>query len=169
MTAKRIKNFSSRASNQHQYDKFVEDSEFYEGVVNVKGKDPAVKLRNQKNIFRSDASYISIDEWCHIIYGWLLLNPAMLSVSDFYEHIRDNAPFLYTLDEVIAYDSDEIYNLLQERIKTMMLRGKIGREAALAVLKECYGWSRDDTNVNLNIQPEVSFKFGGAIPVEKNT
>ena len=108
MTAKRIKNFSSRASNQHQYDKFVEDSEFYEGVVNVKGKDPKTKLRNQKNIFRSDSSYISIDEWCHIIYGWLLLNPAMLSVSDFYEHIRDNAPFLYTLDEVIAYDGENL-------------------------------------------------------------
>ena len=162
MTAKRIKNFSSRASNQHQYDKFVEDSEFYDGVVNVKGKDPKTKLRNQSNIFRSDSNYISIDEWCHIIYGWLLLNPAMLSVSDFYEHIRDNAPFLYTLDEVIAYDSDEIYNLLQERIKVQMMRGKIQREAALAVLREVYGWERPEGNLNVQLQSEVGFKFGGA-------
>jgi hypothetical protein len=85
----------------------------------------------------------------------------MLSVSDYYNYPKDNAPFIYTLDEVLLFDSDEIYNLLQERITAAMLRKQVDREAALAVLREKYGWQRDnEQNINLNTNGAVSFKFG---------
>lgn len=166
---KRKKGFASEFANQNVMEKYVEESTNYEGVYKMKGVDPALNLKWQDaNIFRTNSGYLTIDQYCHLIYGWLMLNPQMLSVHDFYMYPKDNAPFLYTLEQVIEYDSDEIYNLLQERIKVNMLRGKIPRESALAVLRECYGWERPDNNLNVNFQSEIGFRFGGAIPTDNN-
>ena len=85
-------------------------------------------------------------------------------VSDFYDYPADNAPFIYSLDEVLDVDSDEIYNLLQERITKMMMRKQIDRESALAVLQQNFGWQRDnEQNINLNTGGVVSFKFGDTL------
>lgn len=161
--------FTQNDANVKVAERFIEQSENYEGLCRVKGLDPALQLnRLDKNLFRDGSTTtISIGEYCHLIAGWLMINPSMISVSDFYNYPKDNAPYLYSLQQVIEYDSDEIYNILQERIKTMMLRGKIQREAALAVLRECYGWDRPDNNLNVNFQSEVAFRFGGAIPEPK--
>lgn len=163
---KRKKNpFSGDCSNQNIMEKNVENSKNYEDIQKIKGVDPLLVINRQdKNLFRSADGRVSLEQYCHLIYGWLLLNPQMLSVHDFYMYPKDNAPFLYTLEQVMKYDSDEIYNLLQERIKVNMLRGKIPRESALAVLRECYGWERPDNNLNVNFQSEIGFRFGGAIP-----
>lgn len=161
--------FASDPKNVDVVNKNIENSKENEGIKKFKGTDPLVRLERQnKNFFRAGDMRVSLEQWCDLIYGWLMLNPQMISVSDYYAYL-ENAPFLYSLEQVLEFDSDKIYCLLQERIKTMMLRGKISREAALAVLREQFGWERDDKNVNLNVAPEVSFKFGGAIPVEKNT
>lgn len=171
MTTDRKRNeFCSDPNNIKPAEKYIVESENYEGIYKIKATDPLVKLeRADKSIYRSGDGKISLELYCHLIATWLMLNPQMISVSEYYQYPKDNAPYLYTLQQVMEFDSDEIYCILQERIKTMMLRGKIQREAALAVLREQFGWERDDKNVNLNVAPEVSFKFGGAIPVEKNT
>lgn len=166
---KREKNaFAKDPRNIDTLSKNIEDDKMYEGVKKVKGFDPIVRLdRQDKNLYRTSDARVSLEQWCHLIYGWLMLNPQMLSIHDFYMHLS-NAPFLYSLEQVIQYDSDEIYNLLQERIKVNMLRGKIPRESALAVLRECYGWERPDNNLNVNFQSEIGFRFGGAIPTDNN-
>lgn len=156
------KPFSSIAANLDVAKKYIVPSENYEDIQKIKGTDPDVIYNNQNaKLYRQGQSKISIEKWCSIIYGWLMLNPKMLSVSDFYNYPKDNAPFMFTLDEVIEYDSDEIYNLLQERITTAALRKQIDREFALALLREKYGWQRDnEQNINLNTNAKVSFKFG---------
>ena len=155
--------FSSNAANKDVAKKTIVSSENYAGVRSMVGEDPKVRISNQDSKLYHTAKdkRVTVGEYAHFIYGWLLLNPKMLSVSDYYEYELDNAPFIYTLDEVLEYDSDEIYNLLQERLTKMMLRRQIDRESALAVLREKYGWQRDnEQNINLNTNAKVSFKFG---------
>lgn len=160
--------FCSDPNNIKPAEKYIVSSENYEGIYKIKAVDPLIKIdRADKSIYRSGDDKISIDKYCHLIATWLMLNPSMLSVSEYYMYPKDNAPYLYTLTQVIEYDSDEIYNILQERIKLLMLKGKIPREAALSVLRECYGWDRPDNNLNVNFQSEVAFRFGGAIPETK--
>lgn len=137
-----------------------------DGNKQITGIDPLVRVENFDRFItrlgrESDRKRISLEEYTHLIYAWLMLNPKMLDISDYYEFPESNAPFIYTLDEVIEFDSDEIYNLLQSRLTKMMLRRQIDRESALAVLREKYGWQRDnEQNINLNTNAKVSFKFG---------
>lgn len=163
------KQFATVAGNVDVAEKLIFASDNYEGIYKIKGVAPDVKHSNLNKIYRTTKQYVTIEQWCDIIYGWLLLNPKMLSITDFYNYPKDNAPFMYTLDEVINFDSDKIFNLLQERISTMMMRREIDRESALAVLRERYGWSRDnETNVNLNTGGVVSFKFGDSLINNEN-
>lgn len=162
---KRYEEYKSPA-NREVAQKTTCDSKNYEGITRFQGVDPKVQLDNLDRRFTKEAidrqeRRVTIDEYCHLIYGWLLLNPTMLSVSDFYEYPKDNAPFIYSLDEVIMADSDEIYNLIQDRIQKMMLRRQIDREAALALLREKYGWERNnEQNINLNTNSDFKFSFG---------
>lgn len=171
---KRYEEYKSPA-NREVAQKTTCDSKNYDGIVKFQGVDPKVQLDNLDKRFTKEAierseRRVTIDEYCHLIYGWLLLNPTMLSVSDFYEYPKDNAPYIYSLDEVILADSDEIYNLLQDRISKMMLRRQIDREAALALLREKYGWERgNEQNINLNTSGDFKFSFGNeTINNEKN-
>lgn len=159
-------NWASNCANKDVADKYIIPSANYDDINTIQGVDPLVKVDNIKGcIFREtkpkEQQRLPIGDYCHLIYGWLLINPKMLSISDYFNYPKDNAPYIYTLDEVLEYDSDEIYNLLQERLTTMMLRRQIDRESALAVLREKYGWQRDnEQNINLNTNAKVSFKFG---------
>lgn len=158
--------WSMNPANRDVAKRTIIPSKNYEDLNGIYGCDPVVKVNTLRNtLFRetkeTDRERISLADYAHIIYGWLVCNPRMLSIADYYNYPKDNAPFIYTLDEVLLFDSDEIYNLLQERITTMMLRRQIDREAALAVLREKYGWQRDkEQNINLNTNGAVSFKFG---------
>lgn len=158
--------WSMNPGNRDVAKRTIIPSKNYEDLNGIYGCDPVVKVNTLRNtLFRetkeTDRERISLADYAHIIYGWLVCNPRMLSIADYYNYPKDNAPFIYTLDEVLLFDSDEIYNLLQERITTMMLRRQIDREAALAVLREKYGWQRDnEQNINLNTNGAVSFKFG---------
>ena len=155
--------FSAVDGNRDVAERLILQSANYDGICTIKGVDPVVNNENVKKLYRKATETISLADWCHVIYGWLMVNPKMLSITDFYNYPKDNAPFMYSLDEVINFDSDEIYNLLQERISTMMLRREIDREAALSLLKEKYGWNRDnEQNINLNTGGNISFKFGDA-------
>lgn len=161
--------FSTANCNKDIYKRTTQDSSVYEDIVVFQGVDPLVKLENfDRRLYRidkqSDRERITVEQYTHLIYGWLLLNKKMLSVSDFYDYPADNAPFIYSLDEVLDVDSDEIYNLLQERITKMMMRKQIDRESALAVLQQNFGWQRDnEQNINLNTGGVVSFKFGDTL------
>lgn len=158
--------WSMNPANRDVAKRTIIPSKNYEDLNGIYGCDPVVKVNTLRNtLFRetkeADRERISLADYAHIIYGWLVANPRMLSISDFYNYPKDNAPFIYTLDEVLLFDSDEIYNLLQERITAAMLRKQVDREAALAVLREKYGWQRDnEQNINLNTNGAVSFKFG---------
>jgi hypothetical protein len=157
--------FSSNATNINVAQKTIVQSPNYSDVSVMIGIDPLVRLTNQDSKLYHTAreKRVTVEEYAHLIYGWLLINPKMLSVSDFYEYPLDNAPFIYTLDEVLAVDSDEIYNLLQERVTKMMLRKQIDRDAALSLLREKFGWNRDnEQNINLTSSGNISFKFGDA-------
>lgn len=164
-TAKGAKEaWSARPKNRDVAERMIIPSDNYKNLNCIQGVDPVVKISNLRDsIFRenseSDRQRMSIEDYAHLIYGWLVLNPHTLSVLDFYNCPKDNAPFIYTYDEILEYDSDEIYNLLQERIATLMMRKQIDREAALAVLREKYGWQREEQTLNLNTA-NVSFKFG---------
>lgn len=165
-TAKKRENWCANVANRDVAKRTIIPSDNYEDLNGIAGVDPVVKCNTLRTIlFRdgkeSDRERISLADYAHIIYGWLVCNPRMLSISDYYNYPKDNAPFIYTLDEVLLYDSDEIYNLLQERITAAMLRKQVDREAALAVLREKYGWQRDnEQNINVNTNGAVSFKFG---------
>lgn len=158
--------WSMNPANRDVAKRTIIPSKNYEDLNGIYGCDPVVKVNTLRNtLFRetkeADRERISLADYAHIIYGWLVVNPRMLSISDYYNYPKDNAPFIYTLDEVLLFDSDEIYNLLQERITAAMLRKQVDREAALAVLREKYGWQRDnEQNINLNTNGAVSFKFG---------
>lgn len=158
--------WSMNPANRNVAKRTIIPSKNYDDLNGIYGCDPIVKVNTLRNtLFRetkaADRERISLADYAHIIYGWLVANPRMLSISDYYNYPKDNAPFIYTLDEVLLFDSDEIYNLLQERITAAMLRKQVDREAALAVLREKYGWQRDnEQNINLNTNGAVSFKFG---------
>lgn len=153
-------------------EKYLVPSPNYKDVTTINAADPVLKVHYiDDNVFRlgeknADRERISLKDYAHLIYTWLLFNPKMLSISDYYDYPKDNAPFIYSLDEVIQFDSDEIYNLLQDRITKCMLRKQVDREAALAILKEKYGWARDnEQNINLNTNGKIAFKFGDSINV----
>lgn len=160
--------FSTDRCNKDVYKRTTSDSSIYSDIVVFQGIDPLTKLDNfDKRLYRfekqADRQRVSVEQYAHLIYGWLLLNPKMLSVSDFYDFPAENAPFIYGLDEVLALDSDEIYNLLQERITKMMMRKQIDRESALATLRENFGWSTQEQNMNVNVNSEVGFKFANSL------
>lgn len=160
---KKYNEFTSNEGNRDVANKAISTSANYEDIQYFDGLDPLTKLYNQDSrlYHTTKEKRVTLEQYAHIIYGWLLLNPKMLSISDFYNYPKDNAPFIYTLDDVLLFDSDEIYNLLQERITTAALRKQIDREFALSLLREKYGWQRDnEQNINLNTNANVSFKFG---------
>jgi len=159
----RRNDFCSNQSNLDVAQRTIATSQNYADVSIMMGIDPMTRLHNQDSrlYHTTKDKRVTVEQYAHLIYGWLLINPKMLSVSDFYEYPLDNAPFIYTLDEVLAVDSDEIYNLLQERVTKMMLRKQIDRDAALSLLREKFGWNRDnEQNINLTSSGNISFKFG---------
>lgn len=162
---KKYDSWASDLSNRDVAKNNILPSKYHDNVKEIAGIDPLVKLANiRSKIFREDKQKdrdrFSLEDYCHLIYGWLVVNTTMISVLDYYDYPEENAPFIYTPDEVLEFDSDEIYNLLQERLTKMMMRKQIDRESTLAVLREKYGWERDETNLNLNGNGNFCFKFG---------
>lgn len=109
------------------------------------------------------ADYLTLDEYVELIYYWLLINPKIMSVSEFYNYPLDYAPYLYDLTTVIQSGSEDIYYLLEDRIQTAALHKKVDREVAMALLREKFSWEKNNTqNVNLNTGGVIDFQFGDA-------
>lgn len=108
--------------------------------------------------------YLSIKEYCELIYFILLINPNMLTISEFYNYPLDFAPYLYNPTAVMKEGSEAIYYLLEDRIQTAALHKQIDREVAINLLREKYSWEKNNTqNVNLNaVGATVDFQFGDA-------
>lgn len=108
--------------------------------------------------------YLSLKEYCEFIYFILLINPNMLTISEFYNYPLDFAPYLYNPTAVMKEGSEAIYYLLEDRIQTAALHKQIDREVAINLLREKYSWEKNNTqNVNLNaVGATVDFQFGDA-------
>lgn len=166
--------WASRSENRDIAKKYIKDSPNDVDIKMVVASSPMEANRVLHTcLFRdekpADREEISLAEYCHNIYGWLILNPRMCCVSDYYDYPNTNAPFIYTLDEVIEYDSDEIYNLLQKRIAKMMARKQLDRDSALAILRQEFGWQRDQQEINLNTNGNIRFKFGNEIALPSDS
>lgn len=173
----KVQGFGEESRNRDVFEKTFKESSNYEGVMtfNMAVAPEERYARIARCLFREnvdkDRNRITLAEYCHTIYGWLIANTRMLSVSDYYDFPKDNAPFIYTLDEVLEFDSDEIYNLLQERIAKMMMRKQLDRDSCLAVLREKFGWQRDENDMNLNANGNIRFEFGEtlSLPTQNNS
>ena len=108
--------------------------------------------------------FLTISEYTELIYYWLLINPNVLTVSEFYNYPLDFAPYLYDLTDVMKEGNEAIFCLLEERIQTAALHKQIDREVAMNLLREKYSWEKNNTqNVNLNTTGAVvDFQFGDA-------
>ena len=63
---------------------------------------------------------VSLEEYCNIIKSWVLRNPTVVSVLEWYQD-AGNEPFEYPFDEVC--DNEAVRKILDERIKLMALTG----------------------------------------------
>lgn len=117
--------------------------------------------------------FLTLPEYSELIYYWLLINPNILSVSEFYNYPLDFAPYLYNPTTVMKQGNEAIYYLLEDRIQTAALHKQIDREVAMNLLREKYSWEKNNTqNVNLTASGAVvDFQFGDANlnnPTSKN-
>lgn len=116
--------------------------------------------------YKTEASYadfLTLPEYAELIYYWLVINPKILSISEFFNYPLDFAPYLYDLRSIAEYGSEDIYYLLEDRIQTAALHKKVDREVAMALLREKFSWEKNNTqNVNLSTGGVIDFQFGDA-------
>ena len=96
-----------------------------------------------------------IGQYCMRIADWLLDNEEALTVMDFYAD-PTNEPFTYSLREVLAFDSPEIYNVLSERILSLGLQGRVNSQLAKLYLAKRF----EPNEAVVDDIEEIRFKFG---------
>lgn len=104
---------------------------------------------------------VSLEEYSMLVLEWLRLNPDCYSVLDFYED-RNNAPFEYTLQEVMEYEPISI--LLEQRIGTACATGRIKGGLAKELMANRFGWvtqrAANKNETTLASEEEIKFEFG---------
>lgn len=96
-----------------------------------------------------------IGQYCVRIADWLMDNEEALTVMDFYAD-PTNKPFTYSLSEVLAFNSPEIYNVLSERILSLGLQGRVNSQLAKLYLAKRF----EPTEHIVEDIEEIRFKFG---------
>lgn len=137
------------------------------GFKRVKGKNPKEMLETAKSAYK-EVSTVTLDEYCDIVYEWLLLNKKCFSVLEFYED-ESNRPFEYPMEEVEK--NERICHLLEQRTINLCLTGSAFRYNNFGSMLMCnrFGWltSRPATVEKEETKPDngaddtpVQFKFG---------
>lgn len=96
-----------------------------------------------------------IGQYCVRIADWLMDNEEALTVMDFYAD-PTNEPFTYSLSEVLAFNSPEIYNVLSERILSLGLQGRVNSQLAKLYLAKRF----EPNEAVVDDIEEIRFKFG---------
>lgn len=96
-------------------------------------------------------------DWLQWVYEFLLLNPDVISVLTIYENIQ-SIGFIppYSLLQTVKTNDPDINNLLEERIISLVLQGKMKSVFAQALLAQKYGWSPDQA---AKLEGEIQFDF----------
>ena len=96
-------------------------------------------------------------DWLQWVYEFLLLNPDVISVLTIYENIQ-SIGFMppYSLLQTVKANDPDINNLLEERIISLVLQGKMKSVFAQALLAQKYGWSPDQA---AKLEGEIQFDF----------
>lgn len=84
---------------------------------------------------------ISLAEYCDIIKSWVLRNPTVVSILEWYQDSA-NEPFEYSFEEVC--DDEAIKKILDERIKLMALTGVLKSQ----VFATLYGNKKENQQEN---------------------
>jgi hypothetical protein len=141
---------------------FVEKNE--SRFKRVKGKNAKEMLKTVKAAYKA-VSTVTLDEYCDIVYEWLLLNKNCFSVLEFYED-ESNRPFEYPMEDV--EQNERICHLLEQRIVNLCLTEKQFRYTNFGSMLMCnkFKWltSRPATDKQDTPPPanntDVTFKFG---------
>lgn len=111
------------------------------------------------NIPEFDIEQITdINSWLQWVYEFLLINPEVVSVLTIYENkasLGIKPP--YSLLQTTQANDPDIKNLLEERIVSLVLEGKMKATFAQALLTEKYGWSGEA--VSKAFDGEIKFEF----------
>lgn len=96
-------------------------------------------------------------DWLQWVYEFLLLNSDVISVLTIYENIQ-SIGFIppYSLLQTVKANDPDINNLLEERIISLVLQGKMKSVFAQALLAQKYGWSPDQA---AKLEGEIQFDF----------
>ena len=133
------------------------------GHTQIEGKDTKARIKNVGNMYVKKPT-VSLDEYCDLIFNWLLLNPRAFSVLEYYEE-KSNQPFEYRLEEVEG--NERIMHLLEQRLINLCLTGGIKYGFGTALMANRFGWVTSRTSTEQKPDAPVSdnnndikFKFG---------
>lgn len=99
-----------------------------------------------------------LTEWLQWVYEFLLINPEVVSILTIYENkasLGIKPP--YSLLQTTQANDPDIKNLLEERIVSLVLEGKMKATFAQALLTEKFGWSGE--SVSKAFDGEIKFEF----------
>lgn len=113
-------------------------------------KNPVYKLPQERG-FKDEK------DWLQWVYEFLLLNPDVISVLTIYENIQ-SIGFIppHSLLQTVSANDPNINTLLEERIISLVLQGKMKSVFAQALLSQKYGWSQDTAT---KLEGEMQFDF----------
>lgn len=146
------------------------DNNLADELLTVEGEHKRIKGKTSKeqlktvNSFYAKKPNVTLDEYCDIVYEWLLLNPRVFSVLEYYED-ADNRPFEYPMEQV--ENNERIRHLLEQRIVNLCLTEKVKYGFGQLLLCTKYNWVSSRTSTEQKPDAPVSdnnndirFKFG---------
>ncbi len=112
------------------------------------------------NIPELDIEQITdINSWLQWVYEFLLINPEVVSILTIYENkVSLGIKPPYSLLQTTQANDPDIKNLLEERIVSLVLSGKMKATFAQALLTEKYGWSGEAASKMFD--GTIEFDFG---------
>lgn len=132
------------------------------GHKKIEGKTAKEKIKNAGKLYTPKPT-VTLEEYCNLVFNWLLINPRVFSVLEYYED-ESNQPFDYPME--IVEQNEKIQHLLEQRIVNLCLTGNIKYGFGTAVMANQFGWVTSRTSTDkptdapTDDKTDIKYQFG---------